>query len=210
MVNAVLHNEVTLSPIWGASARVWESLVEFDSQADISARFVAGDDQALADAYREWSPLVFTVAMRSTGNQADAADITQAVFVSAWRGRAGFDPVKGALPGWLVGITRKRIADHWESQTKDARKLESISEGLGLENQSPQIDGVIDRVVLADELAKLGEPQRQIMELAFSLELTHTQIATRLDLPLGTVKSHIRRSLERLRMRLEVDGVTYS
>ena len=56
----------------------------------VAARFQAGDDEALAVAYQRWSPLIYTSAMRATGNPADAADITQAVFVGAWRGRHGF------------------------------------------------------------------------------------------------------------------------
>jgi RNA polymerase sigma-70 factor (ECF subfamily) len=175
--------------------------------SELAARFVAGDERALEEVYSRWSSLVFTMARRATGNESDAADITQAVFLSAWRGRAGFESSKGSLPGWLVTITRRRVADHWESISRETRKIDAESARLDDEAVAGHAEESVNRVLLADELSQLGEPQRKIIELAFFQDLTHAQIARALDIPLGTVKSHIRRSLDRLRTRLEVDHV---
>lgn len=176
---------------------------------ELGRRFAAGDPESLPEAYRRWAPLVHTMALRSTGNAEDAADITQQVFVSAWRGQSGFNPDAGTLPGWLVTITKRRIADRWEARSRERRAVEAVEVASAREPIDEGHDSdVAERVLLADELARLGEPQRQIMELAFFQDLTHAQISTLLSIPLGTVKSHIRRSLERLRTRLEVDNVS--
>ena len=175
--------------------------------SELAAGFVAGDERALEQVYSRWSSLVFTMARRATGNESDAADITQAVFLSAWRGRSGFDAERGSLPGWLVTITRRRIADHWEAVSRERRKTEVASARLEDEATYGHAEDSVNRVVIADELSNRGEPAKKIMELAFFQDLTHVQIARALDIPLGTVKSHIRRSLDRLRTRLEVDHV---
>jgi RNA polymerase sigma factor (sigma-70 family) len=175
---------------------------------NVAQAFARGDDDALAEAYRRWSGLVYATALRSTGNPEDAADITQAVFVGAWRGRSGFRAEAGTLPGWLLAITRRRIADHWESRSREARIQTAVetSEPV-LDWEPPEVDRVAAQMVVADELARLGAPAGTIVRMAFYDDLTHTQIAERLDMPIGTVKSHIRRSLERLRRRMEVDDV---
>jgi RNA polymerase sigma-70 factor (ECF subfamily) len=176
---------------------------EWTTQLD--AQFSAGDEDALAAAYRRLAPLVFTVALRSLDDRAVAADITQDVFVRAWRFRDSFDPQFGTVPAWILGISRNVILDSLAARSRQNQMVArsgAIAEPEGPRRQAREVDAVTDRVVLDAELGQLGEPQQSILRLAFYEDLTHQQIAQRLDLPLGTVKSHIRRSLAHLRSRL--------
>jgi RNA polymerase sigma factor (sigma-70 family) len=174
---------------------------------EVGRRFAAGDEQALVWAYQRWSGLVHGMACRAMGPGPDAEDVTQQVYISAWTGRSGFLPDRGPLPAWLVGICRHRIADGFARRRQEERSRAAAITLAGEPLREPAEDRIAeDRIVLLGELRRLGQPQRGIMELAFFHDLTHEQIADRTGMPLGTVKSHIRRTLGRLRDRLEVDG----
>ena len=171
---------------------------------ELGHRLHNGDESALAEIYAEWSPLVYTLARRSLGSAADAEDVTQRVFVAAWQGRASFDPERASVSAWLTGITRHRIADVHDERR---RERELVAQAAAVHDTAPAPAAeheLADRLLIADEMAHLDPVPRAIVHLAFFDDLTHVQIADRLGLPLGTVKSHIRRSLATLRGRLEV------
>jgi RNA polymerase sigma-70 factor (ECF subfamily) len=172
------------------------------SPADIAKGFAEGREDSLAAAYRRWSRLVYTLALRVLGDRDDAEDVTQQVFVSAWRGRQTFDPAAGTLGSWLTGIARHRIADRLEARSRDRRNAAAVGETMVSQPAAAADDQLVDRVMLADELDRIDEPRRTILRLAFYEDRTYPQIADHLDLPLGTVKSHARRGLLYLRDRL--------
>ncbi|WP_127473208.1 RNA polymerase sigma factor [Microbacterium sulfonylureivorans] len=178
-----------------------------DDEALLDARFTAGDERALEELYRRWSPVVYTLALRSLGDRGDAEDVTQRTFVSAWASRATFDPHKGRLSTWLIAIAKRRIADTHESRAKVRAiqaEIQRITRPDDLVREPPDL---AETLLLASELEHLEPDAEAVMRLAFFDDLTHQQIAHRLGMPLGTVKSHIRRSLTRMRNRLEASRV---
>jgi len=164
----------------------------------LELRFAAGDSAALRETYDRYSAAVYAIALRTLGAHHDAEDVTQQVFVRAWRGRGTFDPKRGTLGGWLVGITRRQVSDRLSGRVRESRAADRA--GRAVRNEpAPELDRVVDAVVVADELDKLAPQVRRVVRLAFFDDLTHQQIAAVTGLPLGTVKSHLRRGMDRLR-----------
>lgn len=180
---------------------LWDTFPMVAAQVSVGDAFAAGDPEALEIAYRQWGGLINSMARRSLGNPEDAADITQATFISAWHGRASYDPARASLQTWLVAIARRRVVDHLRRASTHAEV--PTAEPLDTSPHIHEAQMIIDRLVLRDEVAGLDEPARTIVNLSFYSQLSHAEIADRLDLPLGTVKSHLRRSLLKLRSRLE-------
>jgi RNA polymerase sigma-70 factor (ECF subfamily) len=164
----------------------------------LQSRFVAGDPAALRQAYDRYARVVYAIALRRLCEHHDAEDVTQQVFVRAWRGRETFDPARGALGAWLVGITRRQISVRLDGRVRDLRTADRAGR-VTLAAPAPEPDRVVDAVVVADELDKLTPQVRTVVRLAFFDDLTHQQIAAVTGLPLGTVKSHLRRGMDRLR-----------
>jgi RNA polymerase sigma factor (sigma-70 family) len=176
------------------------------TDGDWMERFKAGDDLALRQAFDRYGGMVQRVGMLRLGNHHDAEELVQQVFVRAWKGRDGFDPERGSLGAWLLGIARRLIADRYASLDRD-RKVISAAESIAPpDTDVKSVERVVDRVVVGNELNRLPDEQRMVLRLAYYGNLSHSEIAASTGLPVGTVKSHIRRALIQLRKRWEVDG----
>lgn len=168
------------------------------------AAWVAGSDDALRLAYDEYATLVFTLCVRALGDRDAAADCAQETFVSAWRSRQRFDPARGSLAGWLTGIARYRVLDAYRSRARAATPHGDTDERAA--GPAPD-DQLADRLLVEHALSTLEPRPRQVVELAYYSDLTQSEIAERTGLPLGTVKSDLRRGLQRLRTHLEGGGI---
>ncbi|MFF5972922.1 RNA polymerase sigma factor [Streptomyces sp. NPDC012769] len=175
------------------------------SDEEVGRGIARGDERCLTEAHHRWGGLVQTLAARVLGDPREAEDVAQQVFVAAWRGRAGFRPERGTVPAWLLGITRHKTADALADRTRRREIAAAVAPRPDAEADHGH-DRVLDRVLVTRELARLPRVQRDVLALAFYGDLTHTQIADRTGLPLGTVKSHARRGLRSLRRNLELTG----
>jgi RNA polymerase sigma-70 factor, ECF subfamily len=171
-------------------------------EAELSMGFARGDEACLQEVFRRLAPLIYTIAYRALDSSTDGEEITQEVFVSAWRARDNYQAEKGSLSGWLIGITRHRIADRQRARGRDLRLVQAVTDTTDVHVQPETFSTLIDRIVLTEEIGRLPPPRGTILQLAFWEGRSYPQIAEQLDLPLGTVKSHARRALRHLRTQL--------
>ena len=174
-----------------------------DDLPSVIEAFRAGNGPALAEIYARWSPLVYSIALRSLGNVPDAEEVTKRVFTSAWTSRDTFDPNRTRLPAWLIGITGTRIAEAQAARSKHVHPQTQMTTVSQMDGKIEPAD-VAERLVLADELSRLDAEPQQVLRMALYDGLTSSQIAERTGLASGTVAGHLRRSLLTLRQRLEV------
>jgi RNA polymerase sigma-70 factor (ECF subfamily) len=171
--------------------------------AAATAAWRQGDDAALQLAWQQFGTLIFTYCARALGDRSLAADCTQETFLGAWRSRHAFDPERGSLPGWLIGIARFKVLDVHRAAPRVPVPVADDQLGAEQAVHDPDSDVLSDRMLVAHALETLSPRARAVVELAFYSDLTQTQIAEKLGLPLGTVKSDMRRALQRLRAHLE-------
>lgn len=170
---------------------------------ELLALVARGDEPALGVLYNRYGGLVYTIALRVTGDRQTAEEVTQDVFQGVWQSAGGYQAGRGACAAWLAGIARHRAIDATRSRRERARTREqtydhgAFAETTGAPD--PELTDLDLREAVRSALDSLPNAQRQAVELAFYGGLTRTEIAERLGEPLGTVKTRLRLGLLKLR-----------
>ena len=168
-------------------------------------RVAAGDPAAVRECLARYGGLVWGIARRFLGNSADAEDAVQDVFVEVWKSAGRFDPSVAAETTYIAMIARRRLIDGRRRQGRRPKAESLVGEVAGRAGPCP-VELADDAAAAARALAELRPEQREAVRLAVVCGLTHDQIAERTGQPLGTVKSHVRRGLLRVRELLTATG----
>jgi RNA polymerase sigma-70 factor (ECF subfamily) len=170
---------------------------------ELIRRMRLGDESALEALYARYGGLVYTLALRIVGDPELAREVLQDTFLRSWDGREGYDPARGRVPWWLMGIARNRAIDVLRSRPHQARLREQEHLPSALEPPHPDTEqALLARRAVVDALQTLSSVQRETIELAYYAGLTQAEIARELKEPLGTVKSRMREGMDRLRQVL--------
>ncbi len=170
--------------------------------AEIDAALVAamanGDRDALSQLYERHSGLLLGLAMRIVRDRREAEDLLHDVFLEAWRAAKDFDPKRGRVRTWLAIRMRSRALDLQKSARVSRNAGDSGLDVLVDDSEAASPDHARVRRALAE----LGPDQRRVLELAYFEGLSCTEIAARVEIPVGTVKSRLAAGLDRLRAYL--------
>jgi RNA polymerase sigma factor (sigma-70 family) len=172
-------------------------------------RLVAGDDDALAEAYDRWATLVHTVALRVTNDHAAAEDVTQEVFVYLWQRPETFRPERGGLRTWLCLLARRRALD-WNRRHQVRARYHAVAAANTLQTE-PGVEAAVtwqtEAKMVREAVLELPEPQRIAVMLAYYGDRSYRQVARELEIPEGTAKSRLRVALATLADRLAAEGI---
>ena len=162
-------------------------------------RIAGGDERAVRDCVTRYGALVWSLARRWSPDPSDAEDAVQEIFIDLWRTASRYDVARTSEAGWVAMIARRRLIDRARRRER-LPALESIPDDFDVASESERD---LDREWRAEQaravLRELPPAQRRMLELSLLHGRTHDEIARETETPLGTVKSHIRRGLQRAR-----------
>jgi RNA polymerase sigma-70 factor (ECF subfamily) len=169
----------------------------------------AGDQLALHELYERSHRLVFTLVMRITNSRESAEEVTLDVFHGVWRRACQYDAESGSVVAWIMSQARSRAIDRVRHEQRKKRVNPYGNDALA-ENAPSTAEELShaneQRHLLQRALEGLARQEREAIETAFFCELTYAEAATRLNQPLGTVKTRIRSGLAKLRLALDNGG----
>jgi RNA polymerase sigma factor (sigma-70 family) len=176
----------------------YEGPLSSESEQELMQQLIAGDDAALRVLYARFGSSVYTLGLRMLGSYQEAEELTQDVFVAAWRKGDRFDATRGRLSTWLMAIGHNLAIDRLRHRTGAGRPPLVFVD----EMPDPPIsheDELLDRETARRALAALSAAERELLTLAYFQGWTAREIASAQAIPLGTVKTRLRAALIRLR-----------
>lgn len=187
------------------AARAHLALVPDVARSDASSpepvlpRIAAGDERAVRECVARYGPLVWSLARRWSAESGDAEDAVQEIFIDLWRTAARYDPSRTSESGWVAMIARRRLIDRGRKRER-LPAMETIPDDFDMASEAePDLDREWRAEQARAVLRELPPAQRRMLELSLVHGRTHDEIARDTETPLGTVKSHIRRGLQRAR-----------
>ena len=179
------------------------------SDEQLMARIQADDLHALGELYDRYSGQAFRLSMSVCHERCRAEDAVQEAFVSIWRSRSTYHRNRGSAASWLLTIVRHRAVDVGRRNDKHVSRAsgdERLEGRASLQDVEAEAGETDEAGRLRSLLARIPQAQREVIMLAYYGQLTHVEIAERLDLPPGTVKGRMRLGLEKLRKEADVSG----